>query len=70
VKLVSQASATKFVGSEESHNQISIDSDHCNLVTFLSTNDPNYIAVVEKLEEALDEFLKNMHPSIIEIYSS
>lgn len=57
VKLVTQASATKFVGSEEPHNQIGIDSDHLKLVNFTSANDINYIAVVTKLEEALGRFL-------------
>jgi len=40
--------------NEEVHNQVSINSDHSQLVKFTSQDDHNYVAVRSKIKELIE----------------
>jgi hypothetical protein len=51
VRIVTKESATWFMSEEDVHNQISVNSDHSNLVKFTSRIDENYLAVSSKMRD-------------------
>jgi len=54
VRMVSKESAIWSMPNEEVHNQVSISSDHSQLVKFTSRDDHNYVAVRSKIKESVE----------------
>ena len=51
---MTEDSATWAVPSESRHDQVPIDADHSAMVKFTDRADRNYLSVVQRLEECVD----------------
>jgi hypothetical protein len=53
--MVTRDSATCFMPEEEVHNQIAIIADHSRLVKFEVQNDENYLRVLAKMSDMVEQ---------------